>query len=187
MQAPRLAVPALALAVILSAILLALGLATVARTANDAPRPTPNDYEPAAGLSPEGAPRKVSQKKTLSASTPAKDVAGKPISGLSRHPGSVRVAYAEGRADGLRVVRAGYAAEKPPTAVRDFYTGLFRSEGWGVANVEYMGGEWHFLAVRGGREAVVEVSPRSGGSLVKIEASRPLAQEGVASAGGSKR
>lgn len=187
MQALRLAAPALAFAVLLSAILLALGLTTAARTANDALRPTPNDYEPAAGLSPEGAPREVPEKKTLSASTPAEDVAGKPIPGLPRHPGSVRVAYAEGRADGLSVVRAGYAAEKPPAAVRDFYAGFFRSEGWGVANVEYVGGEWYFLAVRGGREAVVEVSPRGGGSLVRIEASRPVAQEEGASAGGSKR
>lgn len=171
----------MAFAIFLSSVLLVLGFVTAARTTYDAPRPTPNDYEPDTGI-PEG--------ETLSAATSAQDVAGKPVSGLSRYPGSVRTAYSERREDGLSIVRVGYLTRKSPEAVRDFYAGVFRAEGWGLANVEYTGGEWYFLAVRGGREAVVEVASRGGGSRVWVEVTRPLAGsqgEESASAGGSKR
>ncbi|QIN84840.1 hypothetical protein GBA63_20975 [Rubrobacter tropicus] len=127
--------------------------------------------------------------ETLSASVPREDARGEPVPGLPRHPGSVRVGYSERRADGLALVSATYLAEGRPDAVRGFYRGVFRSGGWQVANVEYSGGAWHFLVLRGGTEAAVEVLPREGGSEVRIESSGPAAgaQEGIASAGGSKR
>lgn len=187
MKAFRLAAPALALAAILSSVFLALGLATASRTSEDAVRSSPDDHEPVSATSPDRAPRDVPKGRTLSASMPAKDAGGEPIPGLPRYPESVRVAYSEDRTAGLDVIRARFLTERRPGAVRDFYDGVFRSGGWRVANVEYAGGEWFLVAVHGGREAGVEVSPHGGGSVVGIEVSRPRAQEEAASAGGSKR
>lgn len=126
--------------------------------------------------------------KTLSASFPVRDARGEPVPGIPRPPGSVRVGYSEGEADGLKLVRAEYLAEERPDAVRGFYRGVFGAGGWQVANVEYPGDGWHFLILRGGREAEVEVVPRGGGSEVRVELSRPeVAQEAPPPAGGSKR
>lgn len=187
MQALRLAAPALALATVLSSVFLALGFATASRTADDASGRSSGDFESADGPLAERSPSPADGGRTLSATVPAGDVRGEAIPGLPRCPGSVRVAYSETATDGLSVVRARYLAEPPPGAVRDFYAGVFGPGDWEMANVEYAGGEWYLLATRGAREAVVEVSSRGGDSLVKLEVSRPLVQEGGASAGGSKR
>jgi hypothetical protein len=127
--------------------------------------------------------------KILSSSIPARDARGEPVPGLPRHPGSVRVAYSEKEVDGLSLVRAAYLTTERPDVVRGFYRGVFRTGGWQVANVDYSGDGWHFLVVRGDREAWVEVLPHDGGSEVKIELSGPAgdAQESGASVGGSKR
>ena len=127
-----------------------------------------------------------SRGKILSASIPARDAPGKPVPGLPRHPGSVRVGYSEKGVEGLTLVRTSYLTREEPEAVRGFYRGVFRTQAWQVANVDYSGDGWHFLVVRGDLEAWVEVLPRDGGSEVKVELSGP-AQESGASAGGSKR
>ncbi len=187
MQALRLVAPALVLATVLSSIFLALGFATAARTTGDATLPSSVAFGPPTGALPDRTASEAPEGKTLSATAPAQDVRGEAIPGLPRCPGSVRVAYSETAADGLSVVRARFLAKPPPGAVRDFYAGVFGPGNWEMANVEYTGGEWYLLATRGAREAVVEVSSRGGGSLVKLEVSRPLGQEDGASAGGSKR
>jgi hypothetical protein len=123
----------------------------------------------------------------LSAPMPAEDARDEPVPGLPRHPGSVRTGYSESREDGLVVVRAAYLSQGNPDAVSGFYRESFRSGGWEVANVEYMDG-WHFLVVRGNREAEVAVGRKGSGSEVEIEVTRPVGvQEDGASAGGSKR
>lgn len=174
MQAFRLAVPALALAIALSCLFLLLGFTTANRASEDMPRATRGDHRPVDATSPPG--------KVLSTSTPTEDVGNKPIPGLPRHPGAVRVGYSEDRTNGVTTVRAGYVTEKNPEGVRGFYRDVFRSKNWQVANVEYSGGGWYFLVTRGGREASIEVSPEGRGSRVVVEA-----QEGGTSAGGSKR
>ena len=188
MQALRLAAPALALAAVLSSVFLLLGFASASRTTGDAPRPATDDPERPTSTFADTSPADGS---VLSAGEVSGDVRGEPVPGLPRCPGSVRVAYSEHRADGLGFVRAGYASERAPDAARDFYAGVFGSGRWEMANVEYTGGQWYLLATSGAREAVVEVSSRGGGSLVKLEVSRPLGpdpgQEDGASAGGSKR
>jgi hypothetical protein len=187
LQALRLAAPALALAAVLSSVFLALGFVSAARTVGEAPRPSPNDHEPLARTSQDFVPRDARRGKALPVSMPAEDVDGEPIPGLPRYPGSVRAAYSEEQAGDLSFVRARFLTERPPGAVRDFYDGVFRSGGWRVANVDYAGGEWIFVALHGGREAGVGVSSRGEVSVVNVEVSRPLAQEDEASAGGSKR
>jgi len=147
------------------------------------------DQRPAGTTSQGETTGESSEGKTLSASIPARDTRGEPVPGLPRHPGSVRVGYSEEKVDGLMLVRAAYLTRERPDEVRGFYRGVFRARGWQVANVEYTGDVWHFLVLRGGREAGVEVLPRGGSSEVKIELSGPAVgvQESGASAGGSKR
>lgn len=174
MQAIRLAVPALALAVALSSLFLLLGLTTANRASEEMPRTTRGDHRPVAATSPPG--------KVLSTSTATEDVGGKPIPGLPHHPEAARVGYTEDQTNGVTTARAEYVTEENPEGVRRFYRDVFRSKGWKVANVEYSGGGWYFLVTRGGREAGVEVLAGGGGSRVVVEA-----QEGGASAGGSKR
>ena len=127
--------------------------------------------------------------RTLSVSIPARDARGEPVPGLPRPPGSVRVGYSEAQADGLVTVRAAYLTGARADAVLGFYRGAFDEEGWQVANVEYSGDGWHFLVLRRGREAEVDVLARDGGFEVKIALSGPAgrAQESWASTGGSKR
>jgi hypothetical protein len=180
LQALRLVVPALVLAVALSCLFLLLGFTTANRAAEETLHASRGDHRPVAANSPS--PRGGPQGKVLSTSARANEVQGKPISGLPPHPGSVCVSYAEDTEEGLATVRAEYVTEGGPEGVRGFYRDVFRSGGWKVANVEYSGGDWYFLVARGGREASVEVSPTREGSRVVVES-----QEGGASAGGSKR
>ena len=174
MQALRLAVPALVLAVLLSCLLLLLVLTTANRASEDMSRATRGDHRPVSATSSPG--------KVLSTSTPTEDTRVKPIPGLPRHPGAARVGYTEDRANGVTTARAEYVTEGNPEDVRGFYRDVFRSKNWKVANVEYSDGGWYFLVTRGGREASVEMSSEGEGSRVVVQA-----QEGGASAGGSKR
>jgi hypothetical protein len=188
LQALRLVVPALALAVVLSCLLLLLGFTTANRAAEEVPGATRDDHRPVTTTSPP--PRDGPQGKVLSNSVRKKEVRGKPIPGLPRPPGSVRVGYAEDRSNGLTTARTEYASGMGPEGVRGFYRDVFRSGNWDVANVEYSGGDWYFLVARGGREASVEVSPRGGGSRVVVEALGPAegaGQDDWTPADGSKR
>jgi hypothetical protein len=58
--------------------------------------------------------------------------------------------------------------------IRGFYRGVFQSEGWKVANVEYTSGEWAFLVVKGVREANIEIKRDDRGTKVDIESSEPV-------------
>lgn len=184
---PRPVIPALA--VVLASLSLSFGCAPP-----DGTTPRMEGQRLAGAIPQEATPQEgnageASEGETLSASIPAEDARGEALPGLPRPPGSVRTGYFREEADGLALVRAAYLARERPDAVRGFYRGVFREDGWQVANVEYSGDIWHFLVLRGNREAGVEVAPRDGGSEVEIELSGPAggAQEPSASAGGSKR
>lgn len=127
--------------------------------------------------------------KTFAASIPAEDARGEPVPWLPRPPGSVRAGYSEKESDGLVLVRASYLTTEKADSVLGFYRGVFAAEGWEVANVEYAGGGWHFLVLRGDLEAEVKILARDGGAEAGIELSGPSdgAQESWTSAGGSKR
>ncbi len=178
-----------ALAVILASFSLTFGCAPPGPSAQDATTPRMEGQRLAGATPQEKTTAEGSEGKTLSASIPAQDARGEPVPGLPRPPGSVRVGYSEREADGLMLVRTSYLTRERADAVRGSYRGVFREWGWQVANVEYSGDGWHFLILRGNREAGVEVLPRDGGSEVRIELSGPAgdAQESGASAGGSKR
>jgi hypothetical protein len=108
------------------------------------------------------------------ATLPKADVPGEDFSDLPRYPGSVRTKYER------RVSKAGiilfdteYVASAELTDVREFYRGVFRSEGWTVAGLDVREGEWDFLVTKGVREAVIEIEIREGLVETEIEVSEP--------------
>jgi hypothetical protein len=112
---------------------------------------------------------------------PSEDVAGGEISGLPRYPGSVRVEYERGRRGGLEIVRTRYLTRDGLDAVRGYYRGVFRAQGWEVANVEFYEDEWTFLAIHGEREADVEIEAHEGDVTdMDIELSEPLPERETA-------
>ncbi len=178
-----------ATAIVLTSLFLSFGCVPPGQAAQDETTPRLEGQQLAGTTSQGETTGESSEGKLLSASIPTRDARGEPVPGLPRHPGSVRVGYSEREANGLMLVRASYLTRERADAVLGFYRGVFGAEGWQVANVEYSGDGWHFLVLRGGLEAGVEVLPRDGGSEVKIELSGPAggAQESGASSGGSKR
>jgi hypothetical protein len=109
---------------------------------------------------------------------PSEDVPGAEISDLPRYPRSVRVEYERGQREGLKVVRARYLTRDGLDAVRGFYRGVFRAEGWKVANVEFSEDRWTFLVVHGEREANIMIEPHGRGvTRVDIELSEPLPEK----------
>lgn len=115
---------------------------------------------------------------TKAAALPAEDVSGKDIPDLPRYPGSVRDEY-EREEQGLLVfTRVRHLSHAKVDVIRGFYRGVFRGEGWKVANVEFSEEEWTFLVVHGEREAEVRIGPhRRGVTMVVIELSEPLPPE----------
>jgi hypothetical protein len=112
------------------------------------------------------------------ASLPTEDVPGKGIPDLPRYPGSVRAEYERKEQDLLVFTRVRYLSHAKLDVIRGFYRGIFRAEGWQVANVEFSEGEWTFLVVDGEREADIEIEPRSRDvTKVDIELSEPFPEK----------
>jgi hypothetical protein len=122
-----------------------------------------------------GSPSTVSTTTPKSdASLPKADVPGEDFSDLPRYPGSVRTKYER------RVSKAGiimfdteYFASARLGDVRQFYRGVFRTEGWTVASLDVSEGEWDFLVTKGDREAVIEIEIQEGLVETEIEVSEP--------------
>jgi hypothetical protein len=107
-------------------------------------------------------------------SLPKADVPGEDFSDLPRYPGSVRTKY-ERRVStaGLVLVDTEYVASAELAEVREFYRGVFRTEGWTEAGLDVSEGEWDFLVTKGAREAVIEIEIREGLVETEIEVSEP--------------
>jgi hypothetical protein len=122
-----------------------------------------------------GSPSAISNTTAKSdASLPKADVPGEDFSDLPRYPGSVRTKYER------RVSKAGiilfdteYVASAKLADVREFYRGVFQSEGWTVAGLDVTEGEWDFLVTKGVREALIEIEIREGLVETEIEVSEP--------------
>ena len=108
---------------------------------------------------------------------PSEDVPGKDVSDLPRYLDSVRVEYERKELDALILTRARYLSTEKVDIVRGFYRGVFRSEDWKVANVEFSDDEWTFLVVKGEREAEIEVRPHNAGSETDVRLSAPRPPE----------
>jgi hypothetical protein len=113
----------------------------------------------------------------LAVSLPLEDAPGKDVSDLPRYPEAVRVEYERKEMDALVLTRTRYLSHEKVDAVRGFYRGVFRSEGWKVANADFSDDEWTFLAVKGEREAEIEVRPRYTGSETDMRLSVPQPPE----------
>src|SRR3712207_2795689 len=113
---------------------------------------------------------------------PAEDVPGKDIPDLPRYSGSVRVEYERKEQDRLVYTRVRYLSRAGLDVIRGFYRGVFRAQGWQVANVEFSEGEWTFLVVHGEREANVRFEPHGRGIITRIDIvlSEPLPQKQTA-------
>jgi hypothetical protein len=111
------------------------------------------------------------------ASLPKADVPGENFSDLPRYPDSVRIEYQRRVSKaGLVVIDADYVASARLDDVRQFYRGVFRSEGWTVAGFDVSEGEWDFFLTKGDREALIDIESRGArGKLVEteIEVSEP--------------
>jgi hypothetical protein len=128
--------------------------------------------------SPRAEERVASRSSEPTVSIPPQDAAGREISGLPRYPGAVRVEYERGQRGGLEMVHARYLTRDGLDAVRGFYRGIFRAEGWEVANAEFYDDEWTFLAIHGEREADIEIEAHEGGVTgMDIELTEPLPEE----------
>jgi hypothetical protein len=114
------------------------------------------------------------------ATLPKADVPGEDFSDLPRYPGSVRVKY-ERRVSkvGLVLIDTEYVASARLGDVRQFYRGVFRSEGWTVASLDVSEGEWDFLVTKGDREAVIEIEIRKGLVETEIEVSEPQKEKAI--------
>jgi hypothetical protein len=109
---------------------------------------------------------------------PSEDVPGGEISNLPRYPGSVRVEYERAQQDGLKIIRVKYLTRDELDAVRGFYRGVFRGEGWKVANVEFTKDQWTFLVLHGERETNIKIEPYGrGATRVDLAFSEPLPEK----------
>jgi hypothetical protein len=114
------------------------------------------------------------------ASLPKADVPGEDFSDLPRYPGSVRTKYERHVSKvGLVLVDTEYVASARLSDVREFYRGVFRSEGWTVASLDVSEGEWDFLVTKGAREAVIEIEIREGLVETEIEVSEPQKEKPI--------
>jgi hypothetical protein len=105
---------------------------------------------------------------------PKADVPGEDFSDLPRYPGSVRVEYQRRVTEGVLVlVDTEYVASAELTDVREFYRGVFQSEGWTVAGFDVSEGEWDFFATKAEKETVIEIEPIGGSVEIEIEVSEP--------------
>jgi hypothetical protein len=110
-------------------------------------------------------------------SLPAEDVPGKDVPALPRYPGSVRIEYERKEQDLLLFAWVMYLSRARVDVIRGFYRGVFRAQGWEVANAEFSEGEWTFLVVHGEREVEVRMEPyRRGVTRIVMELSEPLPQ-----------
>jgi hypothetical protein len=108
------------------------------------------------------------------ATLPKADVPGEDFSDLPRYPGSVRTKYERRVSNaGIILFDTEYVASAELADVREFYRGVFRSEGWTVAGIDVTEGEWDFLVTKGVREALIEIEIREGLVETEIEVSEP--------------
>lgn len=111
-------------------------------------------------------------------SLPAEDVPGKDLPDLPRYPGSVRVEYERNEQELLVFTRVRYLSHARVDVIRGFYRGVFRAEGWKVANVEFSEDRWTFLVVDGEREANAIIEPH-GRDVTRVDLafSEPLPEK----------
>ena len=155
--------------------MLTLPLVLAAAGAGCIPNPASSEGSTVAPPQEETSPPERTAKNVkVAAPLPSRDAPGKDIPDLPRYPDSVRVEYERSQLDALILTRMRYLSDEKLDTVRGFYRGVFQSEDWRVANAEFSDGEWTFLAVKGDREAAIEVRPHDAGVETDVRLSEPV-------------
>jgi hypothetical protein len=126
---------------------------------------------------PEAATSQAPTTPEASASTaslPGSDVSGEDFARLPRYPGSVRTEYELTRDDAFRLTAVEYFADHDLDAVRGFYQTVISEHGWQRADITYSGGEWTYLLVDGGTDALIELEVTRGFVEIDIQVSEPI-------------
>ncbi len=105
---------------------------------------------------------------------PDRDVFGRDVPGLPRHPGAVRTGF--DRREGARTVvtTVSYAVRAERNEVRAFYVEAFHEKRWEMVDLQFSGRTWTFVVVRGARQATVEVVSETDVIQVLVEVTRRL-------------
>jgi hypothetical protein len=98
---------------------------------------------------------------------PAADVLGEDLVRLPRFPDAVRTGHSAGLDDLHRLTEVSYLAAAELDDVRAFYRRVIADHGWQRADLDLAGGEWVYILVDGGTEAVIAM--RGAGEMVEIE------------------
>ena len=114
------------------------------------------------------------QPTASAAGLPDTDVSGEDFARLPRYPGSVRTEYELTRDDAFRLTAVEYFADDDLDAVRGFYQNVISDHGWQRADITYSGGEWTYLLVDGGTDALVELEVTRGFVEIDIQVSEPM-------------
>ena len=126
-----------------------------------------------AGKTPE--PTTAPSVATPSASLAAVDAAGVEIDGLPRFPGAVRTAHEVLLERGFRLIANEYQAEATVDDVRTFYQAVIAEHGWERADINFDHGEWSYVLVNGGVEALIEIEEFGGLVEIDLQLSEPTA------------
>jgi hypothetical protein len=98
---------------------------------------------------------------------PVADIPGEDLASLPRYPGSVRSGFEvidDGR---FRLTATEFVAIAELADVRVFYQTVIVEHGWERVDINYDGGEWSYILIRGADEALIEIEERGG--LVEID------------------
>lgn len=108
---------------------------------------------------------------------PAADVDGEDFERLPRYPDSVRTEFNITSDDHFRLTAVEYFADADLGEVRSFYQDVIADQGWQRADITYAGGEWTYVIVDGGTEALIELEISGGFVEVDLQVSTPLPSE----------
>jgi hypothetical protein len=123
---------------------------------------------------PSQAPSAASDSPAPSASLAVADVPGEDIERLPRIPGSVRTAHDVVQESGFRLTANEYQVDATVDEVRTFYQGVVVEHGWERADINFDHGEWSYVLVDGGIEALIEIEEFGGQVEVDLQVSEPV-------------
>jgi len=123
--------------------------------------------------SPTAAP--VPSVEPSGAALPGSDVDGADFERLPRYPDSVRTEFAVSRDDRFRLTAVEYLANAELDDVRRFYQQVIAEQDWQRADITYAAGEWTYLLVDGGTEALIEIEVSRGFVEIDLQVSVPVA------------
>lgn len=139
-------------------------IAGIGQPPGPTPTPTPTDAATGTPLPTSTAPE-----------LPISDAEGEEIGRLPRFPGSVRTEYLVDLDDAFRLRISEYMADATLDEVRTYYEGVIDEYGWSRADINYAAGEWTYVLVDGGTEALIELEVTNGLVEIDLQLSDPIA------------